>query len=138
MGKNVFFDPVRDDGWHHDALESKNSIQKLIEADAYENIFPVIAHDMSLDDVMDLIIPQASQRVKSERMEGKKPVGVSQFVHTCRRDTSPVATFGWEVFGQSFQGLRHSLGYKQPFLNATFMRCLQYMLFELHIAIQVT
>lgn len=49
-----FFDPVGGDGWHHDAREAMDSIQKLMEADAYDNIFPVMAHDMSLGDVVDL------------------------------------------------------------------------------------
>ncbi|BCS02206.1 MBL fold metallo-hydrolase [Aspergillus luchuensis] len=49
-----FFGPVRGDRWHHDALEATDSIQKLMEVDAYDNIFPVMAHDMSLRDVVDL------------------------------------------------------------------------------------
>ena len=49
-----FFYPSTGDGWHYDAQEAKDSIQKLIEADAYDNIFPVMAHDMSLCDVIDV------------------------------------------------------------------------------------
>lgn len=49
-----FFDPCTKDGaWHHAAQEAKDSIDSLIEADAYEHIFPVMAHDASLDDVVD-------------------------------------------------------------------------------------
>lgn len=43
-----FFDPTRAVGWHHDTEDAQESIYKLIEADAHDNIFPVIAHDMSL------------------------------------------------------------------------------------------
>lgn len=49
-----FFDPVSGDGWHHDAPEAMKSIQKLMQMDAYDNIFPIMAHDMSLGDVVDL------------------------------------------------------------------------------------
>ena len=50
-----FFDPVRgEEGWHHAAEEAKESIEKLIEADAYDNIFPIMAHDSSLVGVVDL------------------------------------------------------------------------------------
>jgi hypothetical protein len=50
-----FFDPVRSlEGWHLEADEAKESIDKLIEADAYDNIFPVMAHDCSLAGVVDL------------------------------------------------------------------------------------
>lgn len=49
-----FFDPVRGEGWHHEAQEAKDSIDKLIEADAYDNIFPVMAHDNSLAGIIDV------------------------------------------------------------------------------------
>lgn len=49
-----FFDPVTGDRWHEDAAEAKRSIEKLSEADAYDSIFPVLAHDMTLLDVVDL------------------------------------------------------------------------------------
>jgi glyoxylase-like metal-dependent hydrolase (beta-lactamase superfamily II) len=49
-----FFDPVRHGGWHHEALEAKASIDKLIEADSHDHIFPLMAHDGSLADVVDL------------------------------------------------------------------------------------
>jgi glyoxylase-like metal-dependent hydrolase (beta-lactamase superfamily II) len=50
-----FFDPVRSpEGWHLEAAEAKESIEKLIEADAYDKIFPVMAHDCSLAGVVDL------------------------------------------------------------------------------------
>lgn len=49
-----FFDPSPDDGaWHHVAEVAKDSIKKLIELDAQDNIFPVMAHDGSLHDVVD-------------------------------------------------------------------------------------
>jgi glyoxylase-like metal-dependent hydrolase (beta-lactamase superfamily II) len=50
-----FFDPVRsEEGWHFAADEAKESIDRLIEANAYDNIFPVMAHDCSLAGVVDL------------------------------------------------------------------------------------
>jgi glyoxylase-like metal-dependent hydrolase (beta-lactamase superfamily II) len=50
-----FFDPVRSpEGWHLEAAEAKESIEKLIEADAYDKKFPVMAHDCSLAGVVDL------------------------------------------------------------------------------------
>ncbi|KAJ1334950.1 N-acyl homoserine lactone hydrolase [Microdochium nivale] len=49
-----FFDPVTDEGWHDDAVVAKDSIAKLAEADAYDNIFLVMAHDMTLGGVIDL------------------------------------------------------------------------------------
>jgi glyoxylase-like metal-dependent hydrolase (beta-lactamase superfamily II) len=56
-----FFDPVRVGNWHHGALEAKESINKLIEADAYDHIFPVMAHDSSLADVIDLYPKSANE-----------------------------------------------------------------------------
>lgn len=53
-GEEPFFDPVRGGGWHHEAYEAKESIDKLIEADAYDHIFPIMAHDGSLADVVEL------------------------------------------------------------------------------------
>jgi glyoxylase-like metal-dependent hydrolase (beta-lactamase superfamily II) len=49
-----FFDPVRTGGWHFAADEAKESIDKLVEADAYDNIFPAMAHDCSLAGIVDL------------------------------------------------------------------------------------
>nr|AMB48857.1 metallo-beta-lactamase [Fusarium camptoceras] len=49
-----FFDPRPDGSWHHCAHEAKRSIDKLTELDAYENIFPVIAHDNSLYGAVDV------------------------------------------------------------------------------------
>lgn len=44
-----FFDPTPAAGaWHLCAHEAKESIDKLTEFDAYDHIFPVIAHDNSL------------------------------------------------------------------------------------------
>ena len=49
-----FFDPTpAEGGWHHSAAEATRSIEKMTEFDAYENIFPVIAHDNSLIGVVD-------------------------------------------------------------------------------------
>lgn len=48
-----FFDPVMEGGWHHVGLQAKESIDKLIVADAYDNIFPVMAHDMSILGIVD-------------------------------------------------------------------------------------
>ncbi|KXJ87178.1 hypothetical protein Micbo1qcDRAFT_208568 [Microdochium bolleyi] len=49
-----FFDPVTGEGWHDDAAVAKDSITKLAKVDAYDNIFPVMAHDMTLGGVIDL------------------------------------------------------------------------------------
>ena len=43
-----------EDGWHHDSAEATRSISKMIEFDAYDNIFSVIAHDNSLLGIVDL------------------------------------------------------------------------------------
>ncbi|KAH7028442.1 metallo-beta-lactamase superfamily protein [Macrophomina phaseolina] len=49
-----FFNPTTaEGGWHLSAAEATHSIEKMIEFDAYDNIFPVIAHDNSLLDVVD-------------------------------------------------------------------------------------
>ncbi|KAF0645966.1 hypothetical protein FPSE5266_08124 [Fusarium pseudograminearum] len=49
-----FFDPTVGPGWHDEGVLAKDSIDKLIEADAYDNIFPVVAHDMTLVGTVDL------------------------------------------------------------------------------------
>ncbi|KAH7028919.1 uncharacterized protein B0I36DRAFT_324743 [Microdochium trichocladiopsis] len=49
-----FFDPVPGDFWHHDAAEAKESIVKMMDADAHDNIFPVMAHDMTLGGTIEL------------------------------------------------------------------------------------
>ncbi|KXJ88815.1 hypothetical protein Micbo1qcDRAFT_197147 [Microdochium bolleyi] len=49
-----FFDPVPGDGWHHDAAAAKDSIVKMMDADAHDNIFPVMAHDMTLGGTIEL------------------------------------------------------------------------------------
>jgi glyoxylase-like metal-dependent hydrolase (beta-lactamase superfamily II) len=50
-----FFDPTpAEGGWHHCAGEATRSIRKMTEFDAYDNIFPVIAHDNSLFGVVDV------------------------------------------------------------------------------------
>ncbi|KAF2994365.1 hypothetical protein E8E13_001363 [Curvularia kusanoi] len=44
-----FFNPTTVDGaWHFCAAEAKQSIEKLTEFDAYEDIMPIIAHDNSM------------------------------------------------------------------------------------------
>jgi glyoxylase-like metal-dependent hydrolase (beta-lactamase superfamily II) len=49
-----FFNPTTLPGsWHHSHQEATSTIDKLTEFDAYEHIFPVIAHDNSLLDVID-------------------------------------------------------------------------------------
>jgi glyoxylase-like metal-dependent hydrolase (beta-lactamase superfamily II) len=49
-----FFDPTpAEGGWHLNAKEATLSCTKLSEFDAYDYIFPVIAHDNSLIDVVD-------------------------------------------------------------------------------------
>jgi hypothetical protein len=55
-----FFDPTTEEGWHSSGQEAKESIDKLIEADAYDSIFPVMAHDGSLCDVIDLYPKKAN------------------------------------------------------------------------------
>lgn len=49
-----FFDPVLEGGWHHLGQLAKDTIQNLIVADAYEYIFPVMAHDNSLVGIVDV------------------------------------------------------------------------------------
>ncbi|PNP77100.1 gamma-lactamase [Fusarium nygamai] len=55
-----FFDPTVGPGWHDEGLLAKESIDKLIEADAYDNIFPVMAHDMTLVGTVDLYPKKAN------------------------------------------------------------------------------
>jgi glyoxylase-like metal-dependent hydrolase (beta-lactamase superfamily II) len=56
-----FFDPTPALGaWHHCPHEAKRSIDKMTEFDAYEHIFPVIAHDNSLYGVVDVYPKQAN------------------------------------------------------------------------------
>lgn len=49
-----FFHPATGESWHDDAALARRTIEKLAEADAYDNIFPILAHDMMLVDVVDL------------------------------------------------------------------------------------
>ncbi|KAI4718770.1 Metallo-hydrolase/oxidoreductase [Aureobasidium sp. EXF-10727] len=55
-----FFDPVRTGGWHHAAQQAKDSIDNLIIADAYDHIFPVMAHDCSLAGIVDFYPEKAN------------------------------------------------------------------------------
>ncbi|KAF5709068.1 metallo-beta-lactamase superfamily [Fusarium mundagurra] len=55
-----FFDPTVGPGWHDEGVLAKESIDKLIEADAYDNIFPVMAHDMTLVGTIDLFPEKAN------------------------------------------------------------------------------
>ncbi|CEI63560.1 hypothetical protein FVEN_g6691 [Fusarium venenatum] len=55
-----FFDPTVGPVWHDEGLLAKESIDKLIEADAYDNIFPVMAHDMTLVGTVDLYPKKAN------------------------------------------------------------------------------
>ena len=57
-----FFDPTTAPGaWHHCPYEAKASIDKMTEFDAYENIFPVIAHDNSLYGNVDIYPKPANE-----------------------------------------------------------------------------
>lgn len=50
-----FFNPTAAEGRRHlSASEATHSIEKMIEFDVYDNIFPVISHDNSLISVVDL------------------------------------------------------------------------------------
>ena len=51
-GTEPFFKPTGN-GVHHNTEDTKESIEKLYEFDAYENIFVNIAHDRSLYDVVE-------------------------------------------------------------------------------------
>lgn len=49
-----YLDPTpAEDGWHLSASEATRSIEKMTECDAYDHIFPVIAHDNTLLKVVD-------------------------------------------------------------------------------------
>jgi glyoxylase-like metal-dependent hydrolase (beta-lactamase superfamily II) len=49
-----FFDPVLEGGWHLTGQQAKDTIKHLIIADAYDHIFPVMAHDCSLAGIVDI------------------------------------------------------------------------------------
>ncbi|KAH7399182.1 metallo-beta-lactamase superfamily protein [Phaeosphaeria sp. MPI-PUGE-AT-0046c] len=56
-----FFDTTpAEGGWHLCAAEATRSIEKMTEFDAYDNIFPVIAHDNTLMGVVDVYPKQAN------------------------------------------------------------------------------
>ncbi|KAL8389032.1 hypothetical protein RB595_008844 [Gaeumannomyces hyphopodioides] len=60
--KSPFFGPASTgETWHHDAAEASRSIGKLVEADACDNIFPVLAHDTTLAGVIDLYPKPANE-----------------------------------------------------------------------------
>jgi hypothetical protein len=46
---------------HADVAETRRSIEKLTEFDAYDNVFSVIAHDQSLFDVVEFYPKAANQ-----------------------------------------------------------------------------
>lgn len=57
-----FFNPTTAAGaWHHCAKEAKRSIQKMSEFDAYQHIFPVIAHDNSLFGIIEVYPKPANE-----------------------------------------------------------------------------
>lgn len=57
---------------HFDSAETKLSIEKMTEFDAYQNIFSVIAHDQSLYDVVDFYPESANEwKVKGWSREGR-------------------------------------------------------------------
>lgn len=58
--RQPFFIPVRG-MWHHDPKVAKDTIDMLIEADAHDHIFPVLAHDMSLVGVVDFYPKPANE-----------------------------------------------------------------------------
>lgn len=76
-----FFYPVASEpGWHHDPLEARESIAKLMEADAYDNIFPVMAHDMSLQGVVDFYPKRANEWLAKGWKEKSRWRFLSSFV----------------------------------------------------------
>ena len=57
---------------HFDVAETKRSIKKLTEFDAYDNVFPVIAHDQSLFDVVEFYPKSANEwQAKGWAKEGQ-------------------------------------------------------------------
>ncbi|TLD07941.1 hypothetical protein E2P81_ATG10565 [Venturia nashicola] len=66
-----FFSPSTE-GVHLDVAEAKQSIEKMTEYDAYENVFSVISHDRSLFDVVDFYPKPANQwKEKGWEREGR-------------------------------------------------------------------
>jgi glyoxylase-like metal-dependent hydrolase (beta-lactamase superfamily II) len=55
-----FYPTTAAGGWHHCPVEATRSIDKMTEFDAYDNIFPVIAHDNSLIDIVDFYPKKAN------------------------------------------------------------------------------
>jgi len=83
-----FFDPVRSpEGWHFEADEAKESIEKLIEADAYDNVFPVMAHDCSLVGVVDLYPKTANAWMEKGWKEQSRWGFLSSFAATVEEET---------------------------------------------------
>ncbi|KPI35338.1 uncharacterized protein AB675_9964 [Cyphellophora attinorum] len=66
-----FFNPTTAEGaWHLSAAEATRSIVKMGELDAYDSIFPVIAHDNSLMGVVDLY-PKPANNWKAKRWKSR-------------------------------------------------------------------
>ena len=67
-----FFVPYTgEQSFHADAKEAKRTIDKMTEFDAYEDIFPVIAHDESLYDIVDFYPKPANDwKAKGWKKEG--------------------------------------------------------------------
>lgn len=66
------FYPSLTEAPNHDVAEAENSVKKLIDFDAREDILVVIAHDGSLLDVLDFFPKQANDwKEKGWKEEGK-------------------------------------------------------------------
>jgi glyoxylase-like metal-dependent hydrolase (beta-lactamase superfamily II) len=67
-----YFTPSAEHALHLDIDETKRSVEKLTEFDAYENVFSVIAHDQSLFDVVDFYPKPANEwKAKGWAKEGQ-------------------------------------------------------------------
>jgi glyoxylase-like metal-dependent hydrolase (beta-lactamase superfamily II) len=87
-----FFDPVRSlEGWHLEADEAKESIDKIIEANAYDNIFPVMAHDCSLAGVVDLYPETANAWMEKGWKERSRWGFLSSFAATVEEEIPSVS-----------------------------------------------
>lgn len=76
---------MRSGGCHFAAQEAKESIDKLIEADAYDNIFPVMAHDSSLAGIVD-VYPKTANSWMAKRWKEKSRWGLLSSFTVCAED----------------------------------------------------
>jgi glyoxylase-like metal-dependent hydrolase (beta-lactamase superfamily II) len=84
-----FFDPVRSpEGWHFAADEAKESIDKLVEADPYDDIFPVMAHDCGLAGIVDLYPKTANAWTEKGWKEQSRWGFLGSFAVTVEEETS--------------------------------------------------